>query len=155
MAKIFKFLTSNVYTGAFLQVYHSIFPMATLTQWRGSTSIPAHISNYFHYKVGDEITYPFPNFNGATVEVLEWISNFITHFTGYVKSTPGLKSIQVCKTCSWDEDHLHDDVIKWQHFSVTGHLCGEFTGHRWIPHTKASDAELWCFLWSAPESTLE
>ena len=27
---------------------------------------------------------------------------------------------------------------------VTGHLCGEFTGHRWIPRTKASDAELWC-----------
>ena len=34
---------------------------------------------------------------------------------------------------------------------VTGHLCGEFTGHRWIPYTKASVAELWCFLWSAPE----
>ena len=32
-------------------------------------------------------------------------------------------------------------------FCVTGHLCGEFTGHRWIPLTKASDAELWCFLW--------
>ena len=30
-------------------------------------------------------------------------------------------------------------------FRVTGHLCGEFTGHGWIPHTKASDAELWCF----------
>ena len=27
--------------------------------------------------------------------------------------------------------------------------------HRWIPHTKASDAELWCFLSSAPESTSE
>ena len=36
-------------------------------------------------------------------------------------------------------------------FRVTGHLCGEFTGHRWIPCTKASHAELWCFLWSAPE----
>ena len=36
-------------------------------------------------------------------------------------------------------------------FHVTGHLCGEFTGHRWIPRTKASDAELWCFLWSASE----
>ena len=36
-------------------------------------------------------------------------------------------------------------------FRVTGHLCGEFTGYRWIPLTKASDAELWCFLWSAPE----
>ena len=36
-------------------------------------------------------------------------------------------------------------------FRVTGHLCGEFIGHRWIPRTKVSDAELWCFLWSAPE----
>ena len=27
------------------------------------------ISNYIHYKVWDEITYPFLNFNGATVEV--------------------------------------------------------------------------------------
>ena len=36
-------------------------------------------------------------------------------------------------------------------FRVTGHLYGEFTGPRWIPRTKASDAELWYFLWSAPE----
>ena len=36
-------------------------------------------------------------------------------------------------------------------FRVTGHLCGEFTGPRWFPRTKASDAELWCFLWSASE----
>ena len=36
----------------------------------------------------DEITYPFPNFNGATVEVLEWISNFILHFTGHVITCP-------------------------------------------------------------------
>ena len=35
-------------------------------------------------------------------------------------------------------------------FRVTGPLCGEFTGHRWIPLTKASDVELWCFLWSVP-----
>ena len=35
-------------------------------------------------------------------------------------------------------------------FRVTGLLCVEFSGHRWIPRTKASDAELWCFLWSAP-----
>ena len=34
-------------------------------------------------------------------------------------------------------------------FRVTGLLCGEFNGHRWIPRTKASGAELWCFLWSA------
>ena len=29
----------------------------------------------------DKITYPFPNFNGETVEVSEWISNFIPNFT--------------------------------------------------------------------------
>ena len=33
-------------------------------------------------------------------------------------------------------------------FRVMGPLCGEFIGHRWIPRTKASDTELWCFLWS-------
>ena len=31
----------------------------------------------------------------------------------------------------------------------------EFTGHRWIPLTKASDAELWYFPWSTPEQTVE
>ena len=40
-------------------------------------------------------------------------------------------------------------------FRVTGPLCGEFTGRRWILLTKASDAELWCFLWSANEQTVE
>ena len=29
-------------------------------------------------------------------------------------------------------------------FRVTGHLRGKFTDHRWIPHTKAGDAGLWC-----------
>ena len=38
---------------------------------------------------------------------------------------------------------------------VTGPLWGESTGHRWILLTKASDADLWCFLWSAPEQTVQ
>ena len=41
------------------------------------TLIPAWISNYIHYKMWYEITYPFPNYNSETVEVWEWISNFI------------------------------------------------------------------------------
>ena len=36
-------------------------------------------------------------------------------------------------------------------FSVTDHLWRESTGRLWIPLTKASGAELWCFLWSAPK----
>ena len=36
--------------------------------------------------------------------------------------------------------------------SVLLDICaGKFTGPRWIPRTKASDAEFWCFLWSASE----
>ena len=30
---------------------------------------------------------------------------------------------------------------------VTGPLCREFIGHQWIPLTKASDVELWCFFY--------
>ena len=40
-------------------------------------------------------------------------------------------------------------------FHVTGPSCGEFTSDRWIPLTKADDAELWWFLWSTREQTVE
>ena len=46
--------------------------------------IPAWISNYVHDKVWNEMTYTLPNFSGCTVEVWEWISNFIPHFTGHM-----------------------------------------------------------------------
>ena len=38
-------------------------------------------------------------------------------------------------------------------FRVCGPLYGEFTGHNSL--TKANDAELWGFPWSAPEQTVE
>ena len=42
----------------------------------------------------------------------------------------------------------HDDVIKWKHFPRYWPFVRGI--HR-SPDTKASDAELWCFLWSEPE----
>ena len=39
-------------------------------------------------------------------------------------------------------------------FRVTDPLRGEFTGNRWIPRKKASDAALWCFLWTKSEQTV-
>ena len=38
---------------------------------------------YTHYKMWDEIIHPFLNVKHATVEVWEWIRNFIPHFTGH------------------------------------------------------------------------
>ena len=41
-------------------------------------------------------------------------------------------------------------------FSALLALCEGTTGHRWIPLIlKAGDAELWCFLKSAPKQTVE
>ena len=83
-----------------------------------------------------------------------------------------LDSLHKCNhNCNHNVSHvvktmgIDDDVIKWKHFprywpyvwEFTGYwpFVGEYTGHWWIPLTKASDAELWCFLWSAPEQTIE
>ena len=54
---------------------------------------------------------------------------------GYKESSPnnGCLSLHIMA--------LHDDVFKWKVFRITGPLCGEFIGHRWIALTKASDAE--------------
>ena len=40
-------------------------------------------------------------------------------------------------------------------FHVTGPLWGESINHQGIPLIKASDAELWCFLWYVAEQTAE
>ena len=42
---------------------------------------------------------------------------------------------------------IHDDVIKWKHFPYHWPFVRE--NHH--PLIKTSDAELWSFLWSAPE----
>ena len=51
-------------------------------------------------------------------------------------------------------------ITWWRHqmetFSALLALCmRKPTGHRWIPPIKTSDAELWCFLWSASDETVE
>ena len=57
--------------------------------WNWFTGVPSipmawlvWISNHMPSKEWDEITYPYPNFNGCrwSVEVWEWIRNFIPHF---------------------------------------------------------------------------
>ena len=47
---------------------------------------------------------------------------------------------------------MHDDVIKWKHFPRYWPYVRGTTGN---PITKASDGELWCFVWSTPKHTVE
>ena len=62
--------------------------------FNGLTLLPARTSNYIHYKVWDKTTDHLPNFNGATVDVWECISSFISDFSGHVIAYP-------CWDC-WD-----------------------------------------------------
>ena len=48
--------------------------------WSSNTHNLSMENNYMSDKLWDESTYPFPNFNGSTVEVWEGICNFITYF---------------------------------------------------------------------------
>ena len=91
--------------------------------------IQAWINDYIHVKQWYVITYPCPSFN-----------------IGLVK--PSLRN-------NYTPQKYMMTSSNGNIFRVTGHLCGKFTGHRWISHTKASDAELWCLLWSEPEWTVE
>ena len=64
---------------------------------------PSTGNNYIHHKVWDEITSPFPNFNGCSMEVWEWISNFIPHFDGHVIIYAGrLNHVNKRGPCYWN-----------------------------------------------------
>ena len=47
-----------------------------------------------------------------------------------------------------DDDSNDDDIIQIIAMDLS---YPTREGPRWIPCTKASDTELWCFLWSASE----
>ena len=49
---------------------------------------------------------------------------------------------------SWYCESIYTTISWWRHHMETFPRYWPFL--RWIPLTKASDAELWCFLWSAP-----
>ena len=71
--------TNRSNTDTLLDSKWLIFPMGPFYSY-GLTLIPTRICNHIDYKVWDEITHPLPNFNGATFEGWEWISNFIPHY---------------------------------------------------------------------------
>ena len=48
-------------------------PLEPLLRQHGLILVPVWTSNHIKYKEWNEITYPFPNFNDAAVEVWEWI----------------------------------------------------------------------------------
>ena len=88
--------------------------------WYGLTSILAWINNNEHHKVWNEITYPFPNFNGCTSEVWEWIRNSTSYFKMDVITYPNFGI-----TLEWSSHNLAIDTLascRW--FQTPWCSCG-------------------------------
>ena len=49
----------------------------------------------------------------------------------------------------------HNDVVKWKHYSRHWPFVRGIHRPPVVSLTRTSDAELWCFLWSVPEQTVE
>ena len=80
----------------------------------------------------NEITYPFPNCNGCTVEFWEWINNFITQWWAWdYLSMLGLKLTQVRKIPKRvnGSDHLMPGLRVWYELvtSLSLHGCPSIT----------------------------
>ena len=70
-------------------------------------------------------------------------------------------SLALARTSCWTKSRVDDYLrcysvqMKSLHMMMSSNgnifrVTGPLGGLRWIPRTKASDAELWCFLWFAP-----
>ena len=80
-----------------------------------------------------------------SVEISVWLRGQITYMV-VVLSEPCLLAMSLShpfhSMASSRPYWSRTDMMTWYNesiFHVTGHLCGEFTGHRWIPHKKASN----------------
>ena len=63
-----------------------------------------------------------------------------------------LKGRYICKPC---KETVHDDVIKRKYFLRYWPFVKGIHRSPVNSLEKASDTELWCFLWSAPEQAIE
>ena len=110
--------------------------------WYICLSLIFHFISFQEYEAS---TWEFTRFQALLVRIFPcfYLSKFTT------RSLSSETNVDSIKANAHADIHItagyHDDIIKWKHFPVTGPLCGEFTGDRWIPRTKASDVELWCF----------
>ena len=137
-----KFHTENVFR--YLLIGHGI--------WKLAISMPVVTTLSCPYIINIKMRWPFLYKDNPST----W-----TDYPYIEPDTGSLSSLRLILYCTSKYDVINSETsIMFVYmmtssngniFRVTGHLCGEFTGPRWIPRTKASDAELWCFLSSASE----
>ena len=104
------------------------------------------ISVYFSYSVPGKLKLSFTNDLNCLSIPKAWCSMI----TGAFDEVYMFKIIH----CSYLYNNIalnHDDVIKWKHFPRHWPFVRGIHRSWWIPRINASDTELCCFIWSAPE----
>ena len=94
-------------------------------------------------KVWDEITYPFSNFNGAIVEVCEWMNYFNPCFImacNYL-TILGLKLHHVSKKAPGNRDMQHYLARAVQRTVSHDWQCSAVSGHRYTTQSRLSRRE--------------
>ena len=95
------------------------------------------------------------SFTASYIKVYYYLNYIYSYYSGFDQCNERRLYSVTSSLTGWAlTQNFHNRMMTSSNgniYRVTDHLCGEFTGHRWIPRTKASDAELWCFLWSASE----
>ena len=71
------------------------FPGSLFSKKNINYFIPVWINNLMPIEMRYESTYPFLNFNGTSIEVWEWISNFLSHFI-----------LNVITHACWDQSYI-------------------------------------------------
>ena len=102
--------------------------------WHELPLIPAWISNHMHSKMWDEIIYPFPNFSDSTIEVWEWISNFIQFYVWYtdIWYKPIMEVYYL--SIHTRKRGLRSSIIHRSRWISAGYLTGSLKYPSWVPH---------------------
>ena len=140
---------SKMRVGKFGVIFH-IFIISCLcsrfhawNQWFFYSIITFSYTKYFvhSYNVNVVFTLSYKNFSSKYDEIIYTPVLMSVYYTSTLITAAKRYTIHVSgggKRCLHMMTSFNGNI-----FRVTGPLCGEFTGHRWIPLTKASDAELW------------
>ena len=154
-----KSLTTRLFVQHLIQANNKYKSSALLTnlRWeshRWALDSPPLLTRWLHSRWLNKY-YSTWNVNTWRLRRNGW--HFQTHFLEqkYLNFkhnlTEGPVMRKACRCRDLVITNIHDDVIKWKHFPRYWPFVRGIHRSRWIHRTKASDAELWCFLWSAPE----
>ena len=126
----YTFINTHVYKYIYISLQRNIFPFTQIWIWH----------NYRYTFVGVGFHHPRHSFNWNPVVITNVLHNFpANNPKGLAPNSDRPATYTIPNMMTSSNGNM---------FRVTGHLCGEFTGHRWIPLTKTSDAEFYfscCF----------